>query len=732
MKKFFTILISLIFIFLISIASALLTIGIETERFNKLILNKINHIDNKINVKINTIKFKLDISEFSLFLETSEPNIFYRDILIPTEKIKVYVDFFSIIKTKPKIKRINILSKKLNIKDLKNINVAIKPSNLKSFLKNNVKNGNLILDLAFYLDTNNSIDNFIVRGQVTNFNSKIFKEIFLQDTRFEFFGDKSIILFKKINGEINGILVKDGDIKLTVSPEISIISNFNSDIKYQNSLKNGYSKLLKNFKNLKEITKIEAVLKNNLKINFDKTYKIKDYNLSSRGEIIKGSLKIENPLSSEILEEKIDQFSITDTDLKIDFDSKSKNFSLSGKYSTEIEKFLNYNIKGNIEKDFSRYEIDAEIDKKIDIKQINYSKKENLISNLSLIFEISKKKLNLKKLLFVEDNNKILVDDLLISKGKPLTFKRISTKTYKEGSINNDFLITGDKKIKIRGSKFDATNLPKIITTKNKNNNFSNFSKEIEIDLDNVIAPLSENLKNFKLIGYIDKGEFAKISAKGDFGKNNFLDISLKNDKKKNKRYLEIYSDLTSPLLTEFKFFKGLSEGKLLYTSIINGKDFNSKLKIEDFKVTNAPGLIKLLSLADLGGLADLAKGEGLSFDSLEIEMSREKGFLKIIEILALGPSISVLMEGYRDQNEITSLRGTLVPAKNLNKLISKIPIIGDIVIPKEVGEGLFGISFKMKGPPGGIKTSINPIRTLTPRFIQKIIDRKKKLNKFN
>ena len=52
--------------------------------------------------------------------------------------------------------------------------------------------------------------------------------------------------------------------------------------------------------------------------------------------------------------------------------------------------------------------------------------------------------------------------------------------------------------------------------------------------------------------------------------------------------------------------------------------------------------------------------------------------------------------------------------------------MIGDIIIPKEVGEGLFGISFKMKGPKGKIKTSINPIRTLTPRFIQKIIDRNK------
>ena len=106
--------------------------------------------------------------------------------------------------------------------------------------------------------------------------------------------------------------------------------------------------------------------------------------------------------------------------------------------------------------------------------------------------------------------------------------------------------------------------------------------------------------------------------------------------------------------------------------------------------------------------------------------------FLRLNEILALGPSMSVLMEGYKDKSGLTSLRGTLVPAKTLNKMISKIPVLGDIIIPKEVGEGLFGISFKMKGPKGKIKTTINPIRTLTPRFIQKIIDKKKRLNNFN
>ena len=201
----------------------------------------------------------------------------------------------------------------------------------------------------------------------------------------------------------------------------------------------------------------------------------------------------------------------------------------------------------------------------------------------------------------------------------------------------------------------------------------------------------------------------------------------MKNDRKNNKKYLEIYSDITKPLLTEFTFFKGLIGGKLLYSSIIENNISNSKLKIENFKVVNAPGMIKLLSLADLGGLADLAKGEGISFDILEINMEKRGDVMNINEILALGPSVSVLMDGYSDKS-VTSLRGTLVPAKTFNKVISKIPVIGDIIIPKEVGEGLFGVSFKMKGPPGKIKTTINPIKTLTPRFIQKILDKNREV----
>ena len=55
--------------------------------------------------------------------------------------------------------------------------------------------------------------------------------------------------------------------------------------------------------------------------------------------------------------------------------------------------------------------------------------------------------------------------------------------------------------------------------------------------------------------------------------------------------------------------------------------------------------------------------------------------------------------------------------------------IIGDILIGKKVGEGVFGVSFKIKGPPKDLKTSVNPIKTLTPRFITRALEKRKKNN---
>ena len=84
-------------------------------------------------------------------------------------------------------------------------------------------------------------------------------------------------------------------------------------------------------------------------------------------------------------------------------------------------------------------------------------------------------------------------------------------------------------------------------------------------------------------------------------------------------------------------------------------------------------------------------------------------------------------MDGYIESKKLISLRGTLVPATTINRTIASIPLIGDILVGKKVGEGVFGVSFKIKGPPEDLETTVNPIKTLTPRFITRTLEKIKK-----
>ena len=148
-----------------------------------------------------------------------------------------------------------------------------------------------------------------------------------------------------------------------------------------------------------------------------------------------------------------------------------------------------------------------------------------------------------------------------------------------------------------------------------------------------------------------------------------------------------------------------------------------SNLKINDFKVQEVPVLAKLLTLASLQGIADLLTGEGIRFTDFEMDYETLGNTTNIKELYAIGPAISLMMEGYIEKDRVTSLRGTLVPATTINKTISKIPLLGNILDGSKTGEGVFGVSFKIKGPPNDLKSTVNPIKTLTPRFITRTLE---------
>ena len=131
-----------------------------------------------------------------------------------------------------------------------------------------------------------------------------------------------------------------------------------------------------------------------------------------------------------------------------------------------------------------------------------------------------------------------------------------------------------------------------------------------------------------------------------------------------------------------------------------------------------------MLTLASLQGIADILTGEGIRFTDFEMKFSNEKELMKIEEMYAIGPAISIMMDGYIQGKELISLRGTLVPATTINRSIASIPLIGKILVGEKTGEGVFGVSFKVKGHPEKLKTTVNPIKTLTPRFITRTLEK--------
>lgn len=731
MKSFIFKFIFLLLIVLTILIFFLSTKGYETDKFNKIILNQVEKNYENFDIKLKKIKIKIDTAKFQIFLSTKNPKVSYYKNNLPIKSAKIYIDFFSLIKSEFSIRKVEINTGNLDYINLKKIFLRIKPSNFKSFILNNLSNGFFKSNLVLFFDQNSKVVNFKIIGEADNIKVNFKDKFKIKNTNFSFSFKDGLVSLKNINGEINDIDIKEGFINIKTKNDININGSLTSRLNLnQDKLKRIFSSLRKN-KFLSNKLNVSGEFINEFQIFFDKTLKVKNYNYDIKGKVDTSKIKFNKSLESTFLEEPINQIEIIKTDLIYNSSKdKPRELLIQGDYRINENDLNKYQFNMTSNKENSIYKIDLDFKDFIKFDLINYKKNKNVNSKIKIDINNNKGAISVNKFIY-SNNKKDLIDIKNIKFDKKLlikSFKSIKIVTFDKEKENNNFEILFGKSIKIKGKKFDGTNLMNFIEKNSKNNPLKNLNKNISINLENIETKMKNKITNFNLIGSINKGKFTKINSKGEFGNNKYIDISLQIDKKTKKKHLEIFSDLTKPLLHNYDFFKNLEGGKLLLLSKYDESLNDTSITIDDFKVKNAPGFIKLLSLADFGGMADLLKKEGLSFDKLEIKFTKNKSVLKLHELYAVGPSVSVLMEGYiENKSGLVSLKGTMVPAKDLNNLISKIPVIGDILIPKEIGEGLFGVSFKLKGLPGKVKTTVNPLKTITPRFITRALEKKKK-----
>ena len=706
------------------------TIGIETSKFNNLIINEIKKKDSNFQISLNKIKVKFDLKKIQVYLSTQDPRIVYQDIKIPIKEISIYSEISSILKSQNEINQVTLSLQNFNTEDIQKLAVRIKPSNFKNYLLNNLNSGKIekIL-IEVKLDKDLNITDYKVNGSLKKINIKISNNLLIQDVNLNFISDTDLTLINSIKANYQGISISNGSISIKKKKEIE--GKFNSQFNLKEEEKN---KFLSNF-NLDFLEKNKISGQGNLLHKFtlkiDEKFKLIDYDYQSSGNISESQITLKDYFKISFIDRPIKKISISKTNIEINLNKKKKNFLiLNGFYNSGGLENKKFKITYDLNKKNPKFLIDFDLSEIIFLEPINFKTSPKKLGNIKSEINSTNNNIIFKYINFTEGKNSISINNLKLNKKKEIkSVSDINVLTFSSNKENNNFKITLKKKILILGKKFDATYLLSKLTTEGKGNPIKNFTKDIDINLSSLITKSQVPLVDFRLLGRINKGKFQKISAKSEFSKKEYLDISLKKNKN-NKKILEIYSDLPQVLLADYKFFEGIKGGNLLYSSVYDETSSVSKVTIENFKVIKAPALATLLTLADLGGIADVLSGEGMTFNVLEIKLKTDKNVITIEEVLALGSSVSVHMEGYIEKKSgLISLSGSLVPAKMLNSLISKIPVVGNILVSGKAGEGVFGISFKMKGLPGAVKTTVNPIKTLTPRFITRAIDKMKKAN---
>ncbi len=730
MKNFFLIICFSFIAFIVTLLLLLGTIGYETEKFNTLISKEIKKNYPSSQVEIKKVKIKIDFKKINLFLSTSSPSIIYSGVDLPISDLKIYFNLISFLKANPEIEKIIFSIEEFEISKIQKLIVGVKPSNFKSFILNNLSKGSVNGQINLEFGENFKLINYKAKGILKKTHIIFSNKYQISDTSFNFIVDPDLVLINSIKSNFLEIPINKGSITVKREGEIKISGSIYTTL---SSDKEKIQKILKKFVRFdfqKNKTNITGNFKNNFSFNLSQSLELIDYSYNLSGEVKDFEIKLDKGKKNNLFEEEFKSLSFKDSKIELKLKNNKKNdLNFNGKYAINDNKnYKKFDSRSVFNKKKTNLILNFEFDEKIDIKAINYKKDNSNTANIQSEITFFKKRIDVKNLKFIEGKNIIQLENLILINQKIKRFDRMKVLTFMDKIKNNDFEILYRDIIKIKGNKYDATNLIEEISNDEKKLNLENINKDIEINFKEILTKIAIPLKNFNLIGKIEKGKFTKISSKSEFSKKRYLDISLKKVVNSNKKNFEIYSDYPKPILADFKFFKGIEGGKLLFNSVFDDVNSTSSLVIEDFKVVNAPAFAKLLALADLGGIADLLSGSGISFDKLEVKFSDNKKVKKITEIYAVGPSISILMEGYIERDtKLTSLRGTMVPAKELNKLISKIPVLGEILIGKEVGEGIFGVSFKMKGLPGEIKTTVNPIKTLTPRFITRALEKRKK-----
>ena len=220
--------------------------------------------------------------------------------------------------------------------------------------------------------------------------------------------------------------------------------------------------------------------------------------------------------------------------------------------------------------------------------------------------------------------------------------------------------------------------------------------------------------------------DMMQLAARAVDQKGTAIEASIVPDKDRTRR-LTVRSTDAGMVFRAIDFYGSVAGGDLKLDAIYDDKELGAPmtglLTVDKFRVIDAPILAKLLTVGSLTGISDTMQGEGIYFKALNMPFRTTAQRVHVEDARMAGPAIGLTAKGQIDrQSGELDLGGTLVPAYTLNSLLGGIPLLGDLIIGRE-GEGVFALTYSMKGQAADPSIIVNPLAAFAPGFLRRMFE---------
>ncbi len=238
----------------------------------------------------------------------------------------------------------------------------------------------------------------------------------------------------------------------------------------------------------------------------------------------------------------------------------------------------------------------------------------------------------------------------------------------------------------------------------------------VKVNIGRVIAARGERVFNVKGIVEQSQGLVTRLSLTGLLSSQRPVSIDL-SPAASGLRRLRIVADDAGAVL----------RAAGLYSKIFGGRMEFSALLRADGTVQRGLLVIRRFEVRNEGRLAEITRRDrrrrgprrGMRFSKLVLPFSTDAQFVRIGNALVKGNELGATANGIiRKRDLAMDIGGTIIPAYALNAAIGKVPILGQLLTGGG-GQGVFALTFALKGTMRNPRFIVNPASALAPGILR-------------